>query len=207
MNLVLFGLSEEANTKFHWCDVRDSGATASELDPKELGWIDPTRFWEVDRFEGLASDNAQANAAVFELVRSDEPPETLARLADFLRLPKTVRRILSEIDTSESPGLLAVANADRLASALPESVLGPILEAFEGAGCSLFVGSANPLPSVRARFARVVRVEGNSPRFWQNAALVLETGSSVSSLRPGERTELAAVPFAARVLRRANVPS
>ncbi len=203
VNLVLYALAEDANAAFHWLDVRPSGEAPPELDPARLGWIDQRRVWTVDPLDALAPDNARANAALFELVRADEPPTTLARLSDFLRLPERMQQILAEMVSTGKPGVLAVANVHRTGKRFPDSTLGPILEAIAWAGYSLFVGYAGPEPSVRARFAHAVRVEGENPRRWRSAKLTLEGDSPMGALRVGEPTVLADLPFVARVLERA----
>src|SRR5208282_2537111 len=139
VNLLLYALAEEANASFHWLDIRPSGEAPPELDPARLGWIDERRVWTVDPLDALAPDNARANAALFELVREDEPPATLARLSDFLRLPERLQQILAEMASTGRPGVLAVANVHRTGKSFPDSTLVPILEAIAWAGYSLFV--------------------------------------------------------------------
>ena len=204
VNLVLYAFSDRTHPDFHWFDVRGPSDAVTEPDPARLGWVDRSRLWEIDQFEGLAADNARANAAVFELVRSDEPPEVLARLADLLRLPRAVREILAAAERSETPALLAVANADRLARSFPDSTLSSVLEAFEESGCSLFVGATESDPLARRRFTHVVRVEGSDVRRWAESSIVLESTAPFAALSGGRRFELSEVDFLARVLRRAH---
>lgn len=204
VNLLLFATAEAANPSFHWLEIRAPLDSGPELEPVGLGWIDEQRLWTADPSEALAPDNARANAALFELVRDDEPPETLARLSEFLRLPPRVQQILARMPPSQPPGVIAVANADRAKLPSPDANVPPILNAVAWAGYSLFVGYCGPPPSVRTRFATVLRVDGDSVYRWADARLTLEGGTGRGGLRPNTPVRLADLPFAARVLRRAT---
>ncbi len=203
VNLVLFALAEEANASFHWLDIRKSGDQPPQYDPARLGWIDERRSWTADPFDAFAMENARANAALFELVRADEPSATLVRLTEFLRLPDTMQKILSEAPVAGKPGVLAVANAQRTATAFPSATLSPILDAMAWAGYSLFVGFAGAPPSARRNFSYVLRIDGESPERWRESTLTLEGDLPMGAIAARESRPLSTLPFAARVLRRA----
>jgi hypothetical protein len=204
VNLVLYALAEEANPRFRWLEVRSPEPSSSHWDPVQLGWIPEGRVWSTDPTDGLAPDRARTNAAIFELVRSDEAPATLQRLADFLRLPDSMQRIFAELTPASAPHLLAVANVDRIAGSFPESTLGPILDAMEWARCSLFAGFVGGNPPVHPRFTHVVRVAGTSPEHWQEAYLHFERESLFKGLRLGGVASPLDLPAVARVFRRAS---
>lgn len=204
VNLVLFALAEEANPRFRWLQVRAPNESASAWNPVGRGWLGHDRVWSIDAVEGLSPDSARANAAIFELVRSDEPPATLLRLADFLRLPDAMQRIVSELSPASAPHLLAVANSDRIAGAIPESTIGPILDALEWARCSLFAGFVGSNPPSSARFTHVVRVDGGSPARWQEAQIHFEREALFDGARTGGTAAPMDLPSVARVFRRAS---
>ncbi|HTP55528.1 MAG TPA: hypothetical protein VML53_02530, partial [Thermoplasmata archaeon] len=54
VNLVLYACSDRTNPEFHWFDVRGPADAVIDPDPARLGWVDRSRLWEIDRFEGLA---------------------------------------------------------------------------------------------------------------------------------------------------------
>jgi hypothetical protein len=203
VNLLLFAVAKERAPSFHWLDIRAPGDLSAELDPARLGWIEEQRLWTVDPPEAFAPDNARANAALFELIREDEPPALLTRLSDFLRLPPSMQRILAEDPGRGKAAVLAVANADRTTDVLSEASLVPILDAVAWAGYSLYVGFQGPPPPLRAHFGSVLWVDGADPRQWEDAAITLERGPSVAGLRAGEPARLLDLPFASTVLRRA----
>ena len=165
--------------------------------------MDDRRLWTVGALDALAPDNARANAALFELVRDDEPPATLARLSDFLRLPERMQQILAEMPSTSKPGVLAVANMERAMSAFPASTLPTILDAIAWAGYSLYVGYSGPAPSARTRFAHVLKVDGESPRHWRAAKLTVEGSAPMHGVPAGQPIPLSEIPFVARVLERA----
>jgi hypothetical protein len=204
VNLVLYALADEVSPRFRWLEVRTPDEPSSAWDPVRMGWIGPERVWSIDAVEGLALDHVRANAAIFELVRSDEPPVTLQRLADFLRLPETMQRIVGELSPASAPHLLAVANADRVAGSIPDSTLGPILDALEWARCSLFAGFVGPNPPANAHFSHVVRVAGGSPARWQETQLYFEREALFEGSRLGGAASPLDLPAVARVFRRAS---
>ncbi len=204
VNVLLFAAAREGNRTVHWLDIRTSREPTPALDPTALGWIDEDHLWTVDPAEALAPAPDRAGAALFEVVRKDEPPETLARLTDFLRLPARIQRILAEPPTEGAPRAIAVANADRARGAFPAATLPPILEAVAGAGYALLVGFDGPPPGGRHLFDTVVRVDGASVRRWTEATLVVERGRPWPGTPGGTRRPLPELPFAAEALRRAT---
>ncbi len=203
VNLLLYAAAETAGPPFHWLDIREPSAEIEKLDPAELGWIDAGHLWAVDPVEAFAPDNARANAALFELIRSDEPPETLARLSEFLRLPARLQQILARDPRSAGPGVIAVANADRTRRAFSEGLLPPILEAVAGAGFALYVGYGGSGPAAREAFQSVLRVDGPRLERWADATVTLERGRGLAGLRPREPARIADLPSLRSVLQRA----
>jgi len=203
VNLTLYAMADDANPRFHWLDVRSDSDTTSQWDPVRMGWVEPTRLWSTDPMHSLAPDHPPANAAIFHLVRSDEPPMMLARLADFLRLPPKMQEILGEIPTEGGPNLLAVANADRMSGALPSAALAPILDAFEWTGCSLFVGFTGASPPALERFTHVVRIEGDSAHRWRSARVHFERVGTDGAHSNPEGAPVTEIPFLERAFVRA----
>lgn len=203
VNLLLFALAEQADRDLHWLEVRDDRGGADGWDAARAGWVDPQHAWTTDPVRDLVPDHARANAAIFELVRSDEPPAMLARLADFLRLPETMQRIIGEMAPAGGAHLLAVANSDRIAGRFPDSVLGPILDAFEWARCSLFVGYAGTNPPKSSRFTHIVRIERGSRADWRQARIFFEREALFAGTRTGGIASPLDLPPVARVFERA----
>jgi hypothetical protein len=203
VNLTLYALAQDANPGFHWLDVRSDLESTSQWDPVRLGWVESSRLWSTDPMHPLVPDHPPANAAIFHLVRSDEPPRMLARLADFLRLPSKMQEILAEIPTDGGSNLLAVANADRMTGTIPSDAIAPILDAFEWTGCSLFVGFTGTSPPSLDRFTHVVRIEGDSAVRWRTARVYFERVGAGASGAELSGASLSEIPFLERVFLRA----
>ncbi len=203
VNLLLYAVAGETTPGFHWLDLRPASDPPADWDPVQLGWLDAHRSWVADPGEALAADHARANAALFELIRSDEPPEVLARLTDFLRLPATMQNILASISAGDEPSLLAVANADRVSESIPDAALEPILAAFGWLRCSLYVGYAGPeLPRTEG-FGTVLRIDGTSLADWSQARVRFERGGPELPTPTKDSVPVSELPFVARVFQRA----
>jgi len=171
--------------------------------PGEDGWLKDRHTWVADPSEGLSADNARANAAMFHVIRSDEPPAILSRLTDFLRLPPTIQEILGAMPSEGSSSLLAVANVDRISGSIPEPALAPILAAFEWLRCSLFVGFVGARAPATGQFDRVIRIDGTSPERWEDARVRFERGETYGVSQPADGVSPAELPFLDRAFRRA----
>lgn len=203
VSLLLYAISEEANPRFHWLDIRRESEPPAEWDPASMGWLKDRHTWVADPSEGLSPDNARANAAIFHVVRSDEPPAVLAHLTDFLRLPPTIQEILGTMPAEGSSNLLAVANVDRISGAIPESALAPILAAFDWLRCSLYVGYVGARAPATAAFDHVIRIDGTGPDRWEEARVHFERGGSYGVPPSTDGVPAGKLPFLERTFQRA----
>lgn len=203
VNLVLYALAEDTTPRFHWLDIRPESESPAEWDPARMGWLKESHSWVADPRGGLSPDDTLGNAAIFELIRSDEPPEVLTRLTDLLRLPPMIRHIVEAISASGEPNLLAVANVDRVSAAIPEPALAPIVAAFAWLRCSLFVGYAASRAPRMEEFTTVLRIDGTSPYRWHEARVHFERGIAAEAPRTPEGVSCTELPFLRRVFQRA----
>ncbi|HXW66576.1 MAG TPA: hypothetical protein VEL82_01650 [Thermoplasmata archaeon] len=203
VNLVLYALAERANPRFQWLEIRPEEEARDRFDPVHLGWLEERRVWRVDPSHGLSPDNPRANAAIFHLVREDEPPTLLARLADFLRLPPTIQEIIGSTPSSGEPILLAVADVDRISGAIADAALAPILAAFAWMRCSVFVGYSGGHAPSRTPFTHVLRVEGPSAERWAQARIHVEKGTVDEWPTAAAGLLLSDLPFLRETFRRA----
>jgi hypothetical protein len=204
VNLVLYALGSNANPRLLWLDVRPKSEPRSQWDPVRMGWLDERRVWSAEPDRALAPDAASERVAIFDVVRADEPPAMLARLAEFLRLPPTIQEILAEMPPSGHTNVLAVANVDRISGSFPAQTLAPILSAFAWARCSLYVGFAGTTPPAVAPFSHVVRVEGSSPANWRDGQVHFEKGQFTDGPAAGTSLAIGQLPYLERVFRQAS---
>jgi hypothetical protein len=203
VTLLLYALADDANPRFHWLDIRRESEPPATWDPGRLGWLEERRSWVADPVQGLSPDNARANAAIFHVIRSDEPPAVLSRLTDFLRLPPTIQEILGEMPAAGDSNLLAVANVDRISGSIPESALGPILAAFAWLRCALFVGHVGSPGAAAGRFTRVVRIDGSALDLWREARVYFERGDGPDATAGARGLSPEQLPFLERAFKRA----
>lgn len=203
VNLVLYGLGSQANSRFLWLDIRAKDEHRSPWDPVRLGWLDERRVWSTDPDHGLAPEASPKRRAIFDVVRSDEPPAMLTRLAEFLRLPPTIQEILGEMSPTGATNVLAVANVDRVSGSFPAKTLAPILSAFAWTRCALYVAHTGPTVPAIEHFTHVVRVEGDSPSNWRESRVHFERGRFPLGGEPGAVAPIADVPYLERVFRQA----
>lgn len=204
VNLVLYGLGSQASPRFLWLDLRAKSEPRSPWDPVRMGWLDERRVWSADPDHGLAPDASPKRRAIFDVVRSDEPPAMLARLGEFLRLPSTIQEILGEMSPSGATNVLAVTNVDRISGSFPAKTLAPILSAFAWARCALYVAHAGARPPAVDHFTHVVRVEGETPSNWRDARVRFERGRFPGGEEPGTLAPISEVPYLERWFRQAS---
>jgi hypothetical protein len=203
VTLTLFALAEATTPEFHWLDIGVPGEARTAFDPVHLGWIPAERLWKIERPDALRPDDLTTNRALFNLIRSDDPPAALNQLSEFLRLPDTSQRILATRPSDGRPGALAVTNAHRMMAAFPTNRVPPILMVHRNAGFSLFVGFSDAAGPGRSSFDFVFRLDCEHIGAWKTGHLVCEKGITVGPLRDARPVALDAVPLLADVLARA----
>ena len=143
-----------------------------------------------------------ANLALFALIRSDEPTAVVTQLTEFLRLPETSQRILATAPADGRPGVVAVANAQRVMATFGASQVPPILKVHLNAGFSVYVGFADDPGSGRDVFDFIFRVNSDHLSDWTGASITCEKGVKSGALREGESLPLEEIPLMAALLTR-----
>ena len=206
INLALFALAESTTPEFQWVDIGVPGEERVASDPVRLGWIPHERLWLVDRPESLRPDDLAANLALFGLIRSDEPPASLAQVTEFLRLPELSQRILALRPEDGRPGALAVTNAQRVMAMFPTHRVPPILAVHQNAGFSLFVGYADTAGPGQNLFDFVFYLDCENVSEWRRSHLVCTKGISTGPLREARAVPLEQIPVFAKTFSRAVEP-
>jgi hypothetical protein len=199
VNLALFAFAEATTPVFHWLDIGVPGEERVPADPVRLGWIPEERLWLVERPEMLRPNDLTANLALFGLIRSDEPPATVAQLVEFLRLPDFSQRILSIRPHDGRPGALAVTNANRVMAAYPPQRVPAILALHLHAGFSVLVGYADSAGPGRNVFDFVFHLDGENLAEWSTSHLVCEKGITSGPLRDARPVALGDLPLLSNV--------
>lgn len=205
VNLTLFALATTTNPDFEWVEIGVPKEDRTLFEPVQLGWIPEDRLWRVDQPDALLPDDRSANLSLVGTIRSDEPPEILAQMIEFLRLPDRSQRILATRPPEDKPGVVAVANAQRAEGTFAASRVPSILAVHRNAGFSVFVGYAESPGPGRDLFDFVFHLNGENENVadWRKSQLVCERGITSGPLRDSRSVPIEEIPILADVLSRA----
>lgn len=201
LNWVAYALASTTDSGFIWTDVRLEGEVLADSDPLARGLVPPDRLAVVYP-NVLKPNDAAANMAIGGVVRSDEPPDTVRRMVDFLRLPLPTQRLLAGAPPGGRPMVLVLSNAHHMTVLYPTETVAPVLRAVIDAGAILFVTFADAPRESRHAFETILHVGGNDPKAWKRATLRVEKGPSGGPLRAGSEHRLGELEVVAAVLGR-----
>jgi hypothetical protein len=192
LNRVLYAAVRAIDPEPVWLELAAPPAADDEPGPVDLDWIPGDHLFLTDEPAAARPQREIAKVALLNLVRGDEPKESLRRITDFARLPPITQQILSQVRSDDRPRALAVANSDRVRSAYPPTVEGvrPFLASFRDAGVVPVFTSQGTPGAGRMAFDFVFEVRAPDVRHWQSGSLVPERAPG------GSRVEVATpIPF------------
>jgi hypothetical protein len=201
---VALALLEPYSRRVYWTDVRFEGETRDPMDPLVVGVVPAERVHDLPARE-LQPDEVGARrveAAATTLLRSDEPPETVRRFFDFLRLPQHSQERIASTFSSDEPAILVLANSQRLSGNFPSDAVAPMVHSIVDAGACIVSLWAEALPEARSAFDVVLHVEGTAPADWRRATLRCEKGLSAGPLAHAVTVPLVDLPGVAGTLDR-----
>ena len=187
-----------------WFDVR-SGSGAPEPDPAEAAGLPREHRYRVPDPSAFAPGPPVSPAALGTLLRPDEPADAVALLAEFLRIPPSLREVASLPHAGGRPPAVGLANCDRLRPYYPGFAASnrDRIEALRASGTSVvFTVTGEPAPDRIGRpFDTVLRVDATSLEGWRDGTAVSERGAGPDRLRAGTSRALREIPSVARILR------
>lgn len=201
LNWVAYALTARHRSGLVWTDVRLDGETLDDDDLLGRDLLPKERLLTVSPGE-LARDELPGNVAVGDLVRSDERPEAVQRFADFLRLPRHTRDVISRLPR-EGSAVIVLSNGHRIVALYPTAKAGPTVRSIVEAGVSLLMTWADAPPAGRLAFEHILHVTGNEPAAWRKAVLHVERGGPAGPLRTGSDVRLGDWPAVTAVLSKA----
>jgi hypothetical protein len=204
VQLAVYALAEATTPQFQWVDIGVPGEDRGQWDPVQLGWVPEERLWRVEHAEALRPEGPADRSALFELIRSDEPPAMVARITEFLGLPETSQRILATGPPKGTPGVVAVPNAQKLLDSFSASQVPSILHAHRTAGFSVVIGIGEPAGANESAFDFVFHLDGESIAHWRDARWICEKGIASGPLGDARPLRLEEVALLASVLARAT---
>jgi hypothetical protein len=201
LDWIAYGFASTQSGGYLWTDIRLARQKVDERDPLALGLIAEDRLSVLEP-QSLPRNDVPANAAISGLVRSDETPENLRRLVDFLRLPTHTQELLASRRESGATTLVVLSNAHRLASLYPIDSVGPIVSAIVNSGVSLFVAYPDEPPEGRREFGNVWHLRSRPGTPWREAEIHVEQSDGSTSFEQGDRVPLQRIPRLTGVLSR-----
>ncbi len=179
-NLAALGLARRVNPHFLWLEVRGTSGL-DEVDGGLVPSLIPAgQLFVSERAEELRPDPGIANMALWSMISSEETPEVVARLRDFLLLPQPLQQLIVSIERTDRPGVVVVSNSDRIPGFCPAdpAEAGAFLDAFRRESVSLICTTRSDEPSP-APFDQMFRVVSAPETGW-------EEGHLHDVLRPGD---------------------
>ncbi len=198
---VTLALLAPYSSRAYWTDVRLDGETLDPLDPLALHAVPEDHLHVVHprEMERDEQEAQRAEAAAATMIRSDEVPESLRRISEFLRLPAHTQARIASVAMGDQPAILIASNAHHLVGIYPRESIGPIIHAILDSGVCLFVLWTGAPPPLRTVFDVVLSVDGNASH-WRDSTLQCEQGVATGLLGPGKPCRLGELPSIARVL-------
>jgi hypothetical protein len=186
-----------------WFDVR-SGSGGAEPDPAEAAGLPIERRHRVAEPSSFAPGPPVSPATIGSVLRPDEPAEDVALLAEFLRIPPSLRDAANRPRRGGHAPAVGLANCDRLRPYYPGFAANnrDRIEAMRAAGTSVvFTVTGEPAPDrIRGPFDAVVRVDAPSLEAWRKGTAFAESGPGPDRLRAGTSRALRSIPSVARIL-------
>lgn len=196
INRVLYAMVRSNDSSPFWLDIRDPADPPREPGPVELGWIPRDRLFVVGEPSEVRPQNAVANLALSAFVREDEPPQVLAHLSDFLRLPPILQEIVSRPEHAETSHAVAISNTDRVRRDYPTTVEGVrhVIEPFLAAPILPFLSATSPPGEGRWAFDFVFEVRARDLAHWKEGCLIVEKAPEAARFPTKRAVPLSSVP-------------
>ncbi|MGP8110246.1 MAG: hypothetical protein ACLQD9_06025 [Thermoplasmata archaeon] len=204
VNRVLFAVASDIDPDFVWLDIRHPTDESVEPGPVELGWIPNGRLLFTRAPSEARPQEPVAPAAIWRIVRSDDPDHEVASYADFLRLPAVTQKIIAGLAPTSGRRALAFANSDRVREFYPRKPeeIRPFLDAELAAGVIPLYGVAGPSGPGRMALDFVLEVRTPDLRHWREGTLMCEKAPPGSAFHRGEQLPLPSIPSVAAAFTR-----
>jgi len=202
LDWVAYALAVPCDPNFIWTDVRLKDQEPSPDDPIATQRVPADQLRVRPPWE-LQLDHSTANIALSAVVRSDEPPENVRRLIDYLRLPAPTQRVLSEPHGTSRLPVVVLSNSHRMAPFYRTlEDVSSTAQTIKASGVVMIMTFADAPPGGRVAFEAIVHVDGSMRAGWKQATLRVEKASPAADLPAGPVVRLGEFEPIASVLRR-----
>ena len=197
LHWVTYALASGSDPDFIWTDVRPAGEAPPLSDPLARNCVPPDRLNVVRPSEILPRDPSAPLPPSAPIA----PPPTVARLADFLRLPLHTQRLLTGAPKGGQPMVLILSNAQRMVGLYPTDAVSMVVRTIVDSGAILLVTFAGEPPEGREAFDTVLLLSGDPPERWRDATVRVERAPATGPLgAAGAVVRLAEIPPIVAVL-------
>jgi hypothetical protein len=191
------------STRVFWTDARLPGEVLDPLDPLQLQVV-PEEAVHVLHPRELQPNELEAmmgQAATATVIRSDETPEAMRKLVEFLRMPTHTQQRVTAIYRRDEPAIIVAANAHRLAPFYSVEQVAPYLQAIKDSGASV-VSLWSDAPTIyESLFDIILHVEGSACLHeWRKATIQCLKGLPGGPLAGGKTHALEELPPISEVL-------
>jgi hypothetical protein len=196
---VAYALARLNDPNPYWVDIRPPTRLGDPDDPVGLGWIPDDHLFVVEQDEARPLD-AEANMALWTVLRSDEPKSAITAFTDFLRLPRQVQRAVGSSRSDVGRPVFVFANADRVRAHYSTTSAGvrPYVDSMLRAGIvPIFASAGQPGPG-RWAFDFVFEVRTPQLSDWSGGTLACERAPPGLAVVSGQVRPLLSVPGLAR---------
>jgi hypothetical protein len=209
VNRLLYAMARAIDPEPIWLDLSPGAlGPGDDAGPVELGWVPRERLFVTWDIREARPQSAVGQSALMRVVRADDPSGSVARLADFVRLPPIAQEVISRVDVGVPRHALAVANSDRVRRDYPNTIDGvrPIVtQLLEAPLCPLFGVQGVPGPG-RMAFSYVFEVRAADVAHWRDGTLVVEKTPRDAPIPNGQEIRLIEIPGLEKVFGAAQGP-
>jgi len=186
-----------------WVEFREAGSAADPMGPVGSGEVPASRLYVVAKAEAKPHPTVPP-PALWKLVRSDEPKETLVELSDFLRLPSQVQEAIGFRGGRGPRRVLVCANTDLIREyypRTPEGIRPFVLTALRENLIPIF-SSIPPNDPGYLALDHIFEVRAKGLDDWRNGTLYCERAPAGSEFVAGQSFPLTSIPEFVSVLER-----
>jgi hypothetical protein len=192
---VAFALAKINDPSPYWVEIQDPRHVDDPEGPVRLGWIPDDHLFSVVESETPPLD-AEANMALWSVIRSDEPRSRIAQFTDFLRLPRIVQYAISGSQSERGRPVFVIANADRARAYYPTTAsdVRPFIDSMLHAGIvPIFASEGRPGPG-RWAFDFVFEIRTPSATDWRHGTMVCDRAPPGLPVISGQVRPLSSLP-------------
>jgi len=183
LNWVLYVMLVRSGPNFYWTDIRLPEEALDPLDPLARNVV-PSHRLSVILPEDLRQ-STPPESALASMIQPDEAPESVRKVAAFLRLPAHTQDLIARETKAGRISVFGLSNVHRSAALYSGESVRSTVRTIHESGASLIMTWADALPAGSRYFDFVIEVSGVRPKEWKESTLRCVHGDSTGPVRAG----------------------